>query len=59
MFERLGVAGVGGVVLLLAGLGLIAVTSPVVAAGMALVLIGLGLVGKGLAGNVMRQFGFA
>ena len=59
MFERLGAAGVGGLVLLLAGLAVIAVDSLVVAAGMALMLIGLGLVVKGFASNLMRQFGFA
>jgi hypothetical protein len=59
MIDKLGTKGVVGVVVLLAGLGLVAWQSPVVAAGLALVVAGLGLVVSGLAESVMRAFGMA
>ncbi|MFW5939673.1 MAG: DUF7470 family protein [Halolamina sp.] len=57
MFERLGIGGVVGLLLVLAGFALIAWQAPVVAAGIAFVLAGVGLVVRALVGNVMRQFG--
>lgn len=59
MLDKLGTAGVAGAVLLVAGLAVVAWTAPVVAAGLALVLVGTGLVVKGLATGLLRQFGFA
>ncbi|MFC7135742.1 DUF7470 family protein [Halobaculum litoreum] len=59
MIDRLGTAGIVGALLLLAGLVLVAWSSPVVAVGIALVLAGTGLVVKGLATSLMKQFGFA
>ena len=59
MFDKLGTKGVVGVVVLLAGLALVAWRAPVVAAGVALVVAGLGLVASGLAESVMRMFGMA
>ena len=57
MLDRLGAAGVAGFVVMLVGLVLVAWESLVVAAGLAFMLVGLGLVVKALVGNVMRQFG--
>lgn len=57
MLDRLGAAGVAGFVVMLTGLVLVAWESLVVAAGLAFMLVGLGLVVKALVGNVMRQFG--
>ncbi|WP_435145599.1 DUF7470 family protein [Halobaculum sp. P14] len=59
MFQRLGVAGVVGALTLVAGLAVVAYSQPVVAVGLAMILVGTGLVVKGLATNLMRQFGFA
>ena len=59
MLDKLGVAGVVGFVVMLAGLVLVAYQSPVVALGLALMLAGLGIVVKALVGNVLRQFGMA
>ncbi|QKY20794.1 hypothetical protein B4589_010540 [Halolamina sp. CBA1230] len=57
MYDRLGVGGVVGLLLALAGIALVAWQAPIVAAGLAFVLAGLGLVVRALVGNVMRQFG--
>ena len=59
MLDTLGTVGAVGVLLLLAGLSLVAWNAPVVAIGLALVLAGTGLVVKGLTTSLMRQFGFA
>ncbi|WP_348606990.1 DUF7470 family protein [Halobaculum rarum] len=59
MIDKLGTAGIAGAVLLFAGLALVAWSAPIVAVGLALVLAGTGLVVKGLATNLLRQFGFA
>ena len=57
MYERLGIGGIVGLLLVLGGIGLVAWQAPIVAAGLAFVLAGLGLVVRALVGNVMRQFG--
>lgn len=59
MFDRLGTVGIVGLLLLVAGIALIAYADLIVAAGIALVIVGTGLVVKGLASGLMRQFGFA
>lgn len=59
MIDKLGTAGIVGLLLLLGGLSLVAWQAPVVAVGIALVLTGTGLVVKGLTTSLMRQFGFA
>ena len=59
VIDKLGTAGIAGALLLLAGLALIASADLIVAVGIALVLAGTGLVVKGLATSLMRQFGFA
>lgn len=57
MFDKLGVSGVLGLLLLLAGILLVAWENLIIAAGIAFLLAGLGLVVKALIGNVLRQFG--
>jgi hypothetical protein len=59
MLKRLGTFGLVGILLSLAGLGLVAYTAPLVAAGLALTLAGVGLVVKGLLDGLMAQFGLA
>lgn len=57
MFNRLGLAGVVGILCCLGGLAVIAYVAPVVAGGFALVLIGLALVVRGLLSGVLSAFG--
>lgn len=57
MFDRLGVLGIVGLLLVLAGLGLVAVESPLIAAGLALVLLGIGLAVKSLLSGMLAAFG--
>lgn len=57
MLKNLGPLGIGGIVLVLLGIGLIAVSSPIVAVGMVLVLVGLGLVVKALVSGLLQNFG--
>ncbi|KTG08185.1 hypothetical protein AUR64_01020 [Haloprofundus marisrubri] len=59
MLKRLGTTGILGVVLLLAGLGIVAYQAPIVAAGLAFVLAGVGLVAQGIVKSAMQAFGFA
>lgn len=59
MLGKLGATGIVGVLLLLAGVGLVAWQQPIVALGIALAFVGVGLVAKGLISNVMSAFGFA
>lgn len=57
MFDRLGALGVVGIVLAVAGLALVAVESLLVAGGLALVLVGLGLAAKSLVSGMLATFG--
>ena len=57
MLRNLGARGILGIVLLVAGIGMIAYESLVVAGGIALVVAGLGLVVQGLLSSVLRSFG--
>ncbi|ELZ15942.1 hypothetical protein NP511_10795 [Natrinema thermotolerans] len=57
MLRNLGALGLAGIVLLLAGIGLIAYANWIVAVGMALVLAGLGLVVKSLISGMLQNFG--
>ena len=59
VLDKLGTTGVAGVVLLFAGVGLVAWQQPIVALGIALAFAGLALVAKGIVSNVMSAFGFA
>lgn len=57
MFDRLGFLGIVGLLLVLAGLGLVAVESPLIAGGLVLVLVGLGLAVKSLVSGMLSAFG--
>lgn len=57
MFDKLGVVGVAGVVVLLAGIGLVAWQNLLLAAGLALVVGGLGLIVYGLVTSLLASFG--
>ena len=57
MIRSLGLAGIVGVLLVLAGIGLIGYVDPLVAAGMLAILVGLGLVLKDLIGGMLAAFG--
>jgi hypothetical protein len=57
MLRNLGALGIAGIVILLAGIGLIAYANLLVAAGMALVLAGLGLIVKSLISGMLQNFG--
>lgn len=57
MLQNLGPLGIAGLVLVLAGIALIAYVSPLIAVGMALVLGGLGLVVKALVSGLLQSFG--
>lgn len=59
MRDRINIAGLAGVVVLLAGLGVIAVLAdaPIVAGGVALAFIGIGLLAKGLIDAVIASMG--
>jgi hypothetical protein len=58
MLDKLGLSGVFGVLLMLAGVGIVAWKAPIVAAGFVLVLLGLALVVRRMAKSVMGMFGF-
>lgn len=57
MYEKLGRIGVVGVVVILGGLTLIALADPMIAGGIALVLVGVGLVVRGLLGFALNAMG--
>lgn len=57
MLRKLGAVGVGGLLVMLAGVLLVAWESPLIAAGLALVLAGLGMLIRAAVSAVMGQFG--
>ncbi|QFU82212.1 DUF7470 family protein [Natronorubrum aibiense] len=57
MLKNLGPQGIAGLLILLAGVGLIASQNLLIAAGMALVLAGLGIVVKALISGMLQSFG--
>jgi len=57
MLDRLGIGGAFGVLLLLAGIGIVASQNLVVAGGLALVLAGLGFVVYGIVRNLVSTLG--
>ncbi len=57
MLRNLGPLGIVGLLILAAGIGLIAWADPIVAIGIALVLAGLGLVVRALISNMLGAFG--
>lgn len=59
MRDTLGSEGIVGVVLVLLAIGLLTAYDPIVGAGVALLVAGLGLIAKGVAASTMRMFGLA
>ena len=59
MFKRLGAIGIVGILALLGGIVLIGLENPIIAAGIGLVVTGLGLVAFGMVRNLMKAFGMA
>lgn len=57
MFDKLGVVGIVGLILALGGLGVIAYEAPLIAAGLALVLAGIGLAAFAIVRNVLSSLG--
>ncbi|MFB6138965.1 MAG: hypothetical protein ABEJ26_00860 [Halosimplex sp.] len=57
MLDKLGAAGIVGILVILGGIGLLAWVDPLIAAGIAFVVAGLGLVLYGLVTSVMSSFG--
>ena len=57
MLEKLGIVGVAGVLVTVGGLGVIAYESPVIAAGLLFVLLGLGLGVFALVKNTLSSLG--
>lgn len=57
MLDKLGVAGIVGVLFVFGGIGLVAWRDPILAAGMAFVVAGLGLIVYGMIRNLMSAFG--
>jgi hypothetical protein len=57
MFDKLGVAGLLGILLLFGGIGLIAWQNLIVGGGVALVIAGLGLVVYGMITNLLSSMG--
>lgn len=59
MIDRLGRIGIVGVVVIVAGLALTTLADPLVAGGIALVLVGLALVIRGLLGYALEAMGMS
>jgi hypothetical protein len=57
MFGKLGLKGIVGVLVLLAGIGVVAWRDPVVAAGIGLVVVGFVLTAWGLVSGLLSSFG--
>lgn len=57
MLDKLGAAGIIGILLVFGGIGLVAWQNPILAAGMAFVVAGLGLVVYGMVSNLLVSFG--
>lgn len=57
MLDKLGAKGLFGLLVLLAGIGVVAWQSPIIAAGMALVVVGFVLTAWGLVSGLMESFG--
>ena len=57
MFDKLGAKGIVGVLVLLGGIAVIALQNLLIAAGMALMVVGLGLVVWGVVSSMLSNFG--
>ncbi|RRJ30781.1 DUF7470 family protein [Halocatena pleomorpha] len=59
MIDRLGRIGIVGVVVVIAGLALTALVNPLVAGGIALVLVGTALIVRGVVGYALEAMGMS
>ncbi|MUV90751.1 hypothetical protein GJ629_13280 [Halapricum sp. CBA1109] len=59
MLDKLGTLGIVGIVVTVAGLAIVAWQNLLLAAGLAIMLAGVGLVAAGLVKNVLASFGLA
>ena len=59
MYKTLGPLGIGGILLLVLGIALVAYADLVVAAGLAAVLAGLGLIVRAMITSMLRAWGMA
>jgi hypothetical protein len=57
MLDKFGIIGIVGVLVMLGGLSLIAFVNPLIAGGLVLVLVGVGLIVRGLISSVMSAMG--
>jgi hypothetical protein len=57
MLDKLGIPGLIGVLFMLGGIAVVAVKSPIIAGGLALLVAGLGLIVFGLVKNLLSSFG--
>ncbi|WP_330630748.1 DUF7470 family protein [Halocatena halophila] len=57
MFKQLGRYGIAGIILALIGLAVVAIESPIVAAGLLLILLGTALLLRGLIGYGLEAVG--
>ncbi|WP_254861804.1 DUF7470 family protein [Halovivax gelatinilyticus] len=57
MFKNLNATALVGILLLVAGVALIALENLVIAGGVAMLVVGLGMVAKGLISAAMQSFG--
>lgn len=57
MLDKLGAKGIVGILLLLAGIGVVAWQQPIVAAGIALVVVGFVLTAWGLVSGLLSSLG--
>jgi hypothetical protein len=59
VLQKLGVTGVLGVIMVLVGVGTVALENLIIAAGIAFVLAGVGLVAAGVIRSTLASFGMA
>jgi len=59
MLQRIGLAGVFGLLVVAAGLGLVAWESPIIAAGLATMVLGFGILVQSIISRTLAQFGMA
>jgi hypothetical protein len=57
MLGKLGLYGVAGLLVFAGGIAVLATVDPVIAAGVALVVAGLGLLTRGLVGSALEAMG--
>lgn len=58
MLRTLGLVGITGLLIALAGVGIIAYVNPVLAGGVVLTLVGIALAVQALVKGVLSKFGF-